>query len=72
MYQKDIGGLKVKEKFKTLLKVYRKLISEIYRVAPLMVIFTFIVSIIFGLITPLSIFVNRHILNEALPLQKGR
>lgn len=61
----------MKKKLKTLFNAYKKLIAEIYKEAPIMVILTFIVSIIFGLIAPLSIFVNSHILNDGIAIAEG-
>lgn len=62
----------MREKFRTLSKAYKMLLKEIYRESPIMVILTFIAAIISGLITPLTIFVNRNILNGGISIAEGK
>lgn len=62
----------MKKKFKGLLKAYGQLLNEIYKKAPIMVILTFIMSIVIGLMTPLFIFVNTHIFNDGIAIAQGK
>lgn len=56
----------MKSKLKRLFKAYGQLIGVIFTQAPVMVILTFIVAILDGLMIPLSIYTNSHIFNDGL------
>jgi ATP-binding cassette subfamily B protein len=56
----------MKSKLQRLFKAYGELLGEIFKQAPVMVIMTFLASILNGLVIPLSIYTNSHIFNDGL------
>lgn len=56
---------------KRLFKAYGELLGIIYGEAPIMVIMTFVVAILLGLATPLTVFVNKHIFDDGLAVAAG-
>lgn len=56
---------------KRIFLAYKELIGIIYAEAPIMVILTFICTIISGLLTPLGIYINRNVFDGGLAVAKG-
>ena len=56
---------------KRIFAAYKDLIGIIFAQAPFMVILTFFCTIVNGLLTPLGIFVNRHVFDDGLAVAKG-
>ncbi|MDD4388824.1 MAG: ABC transporter transmembrane domain-containing protein, partial [Bacilli bacterium] len=51
---------------KRILTAYKDLLGIIFKEAPIMVVFTFICSVVSGLLTPAMIYVNQHIIDDGL------
>lgn len=56
---------------KKIFLAYKNLIGIIFEHAPIVVIMTFIIAIICGFLTPLSVFIDRHIFDDGLLVAKG-
>lgn len=51
---------------KKILKAYRNLLSILYKQSPVMVMMVFIFSVIGGLISPITIYINQQVFNNAI------
>lgn len=51
---------------KRIFAAYKDLVSIIYVEAPLMVVITFVCTVISGLLTPFSVYINKNILDGGL------
>ena len=56
---------------KRILAAYKDLVGIIFAKAPLMVILTFVFAIVFGLLTPIGVFVNQRIFDGGLAVAAG-
>ncbi len=56
---------------KRILIAYRDLLGIIFKNAPIMVVLTFICSVLSGLLTPLGVYVNQHIFDDGLAVARG-
>ena len=56
---------------KRIVTAYKDLLSIIYTEAPVMVILTFVLSILSGLLAPISIFVNKNVFDGGLAVARG-
>ena len=56
---------------KRILSAYEDLLGIIYAEAPIMVVLTFVLSIISGLLTPIGIYVNQNVFDRGLAVANG-
>lgn len=56
---------------KRIFKAYSDLLSIIFKEAPIMVILTFLFSVLLGLLTPFGVYVNEHIFNDGIKVALG-
>jgi ATP-binding cassette subfamily B protein len=56
---------------KRIFKAYKDLISIIFAEAPIMVVITFICTIVSGLLTPIGVYVNQNVFDGGLAVAKN-